>query len=305
MPALPPIPSDIARIAAPLLFGNLWNWALYGVLVVQLYVYSYNFPDDKKLLKLLVYAIFCLETLQTSLSGANLYYWFVSGFGDMDHLASPYLGSFNVLMLEPVVSLSVQFFFVYRIWVLSAKKQWWLCLTICLCCTVDVVAAFTGGIYAHVHDKFASGSALNAFAIIWLLGSAIADILIAAAMLYHLARIRRDMDSLFNHRALLRIVGPIIETNFMTTSVGITSILLVLIFPHEIYYTCPMSIIGKLYSNTLLVSLNNRISIREAAAIKEVEMISLAVEPLVTSQSGSDMGSTIESLPNSYNTVVP
>jgi hypothetical protein len=58
------------------------------------------------------------------------------------------------------------------------------------------------------------------------------------------------------------------------------------------------------YSNTLLVSLNNRISIREAAAIKEVEMISLAVEPLVTSQSGSDMGSTIESLPNSYNTVV-
>jgi hypothetical protein len=79
-----------------------------------------------------VYAIFCLETLQTSLSGANLYYWFVSGFGDMDHLASPYLGSFNVLMLEPVVSLSVQFFFVYRIWVLSAKKQWWLCLTICL-----------------------------------------------------------------------------------------------------------------------------------------------------------------------------
>jgi hypothetical protein len=58
------------------------------------------------------------------------------------------------------------------------------------------------------------------------------------------------------------------------------------------------------YSNTLLVSLNNRISIREAAAIKEVEMISLAVKPLVTSQSGSDMGSTMEGLPVSYNTVV-
>jgi hypothetical protein len=96
-------------------------------LVCKIFNHLLPLPSDGSTI---VYAIFCLETLQTSLSGADLYYWFVSGYGDMNHLASPYLGSFNVLMLQPVVSLSVQFFFVYRIWVLSAKKQWWLCLVI-------------------------------------------------------------------------------------------------------------------------------------------------------------------------------
>ncbi|KAH9952921.1 hypothetical protein BGW80DRAFT_1193583, partial [Lactifluus volemus] len=114
------------------LLGVLWNWCLYGTLMVQLYVYIYNFPDDTKPLKLLVYGIFLIETLQTALSGADVYYWFVSGYGNLNHLASPYAMSFDIPVIGAVVSLSVQFFFVYRIWVLSGKKSWWLCLIICL-----------------------------------------------------------------------------------------------------------------------------------------------------------------------------
>jgi uncharacterized membrane protein len=70
--------------------------------------------------------------LQTALSGADVYYWFVSGYGNLNHLASPYAMSFDIPVIGAVVSLSVQFFFVYRIWVLSGKKSWWLCLIICL-----------------------------------------------------------------------------------------------------------------------------------------------------------------------------
>jgi hypothetical protein len=80
----------------------------------------------------IVYATFFVETLDISLSGAGLYYWFVSGYGDINHLTKPYLGSFDVLMLGPMVSLSVQFFFVYRIWILGEKTSWFLCLIICL-----------------------------------------------------------------------------------------------------------------------------------------------------------------------------
>ncbi|KAI0252237.1 hypothetical protein BJV78DRAFT_1203741 [Lactifluus subvellereus] len=35
------------------------------------------------------------------------------------------------------------------------------------------------------------------------------------------------------------------------------------IFPHHNWFATPFSILGKLYSNTLLVSLNNRIAIRD------------------------------------------
>ena len=113
-------------------------------------MYSYNFPEDKKFIKLLgmqtilpppllspddyyiVYTTFLLETLQTALSGADLYYWFVSGFGDLGHLINPYASAFDGPMIESLVSLSVQSYFAYRIWVLSLRESRWLCLIICL-----------------------------------------------------------------------------------------------------------------------------------------------------------------------------
>ncbi|KAH9001878.1 hypothetical protein EDB86DRAFT_406482 [Lactarius hatsudake] len=149
-----------------MLLGALWNWTLYGVLVVQLYVYSYNFPGDRTLLKLLVYSVFLVETLQTALTGADLYYWFVSGFGNMDHLSSPYLSAIDVPIIGSIVSLAVQLFFMYRIWILSGRSSWFICLFICLvsrsyqsrartsihaptfqCSAISAVAAFSTGVY--------------------------------------------------------------------------------------------------------------------------------------------------------------
>ena len=112
-------------------------------------MYSYNFPRDNKHLKLLgmrihyfassfpdiyavVQSVFFLETVQTILSGADLYYWFASGFGKFNHLTSPFASSFDAPIMGSVVSLCVQFFFVYRIRVLSERRSRWLCIAICL-----------------------------------------------------------------------------------------------------------------------------------------------------------------------------
>ncbi|KAH9986895.1 hypothetical protein BJV74DRAFT_843398 [Russula compacta] len=260
----PPIPPNIAEITAPLLLGTIWNWCLFGALVVQFYVYTYNFSGDKMLFKLLVYSVFFLETLQTALSGADVYYWFVTGFGNMNHLASPYASAFDVPIIGSVVSLSVQFFFVYRIWVLGKKETWWLCFIICLVSTVDALAAFTGGTYVHVHGKFATGRILKILATIWLAGNTVSDMLIAAAMVYHVVK-RRAGNDRFGSHALLSMVILTVETNIMTTTGSVVSLLMVVMYPEKNWYVCPTAVLGKLYSNTLLVSLNNRISIRNAS----------------------------------------
>jgi hypothetical protein len=113
-------------------------------------VYSYNFPPDGRHIKLLgtriphliyvflsdedfvVYIIFFLESVQTALSGADIYYWFAAGFGNEVQLVRSFASFFDLQILGSVVSLSVQFFFVYRIWVLSEKRSRWLCIIICL-----------------------------------------------------------------------------------------------------------------------------------------------------------------------------
>ena len=119
-------------------------------------MYSRCFPRDNKYIKLLgtriphlipicfsltkhfvVYSIFVLETFQTVLSGADLYFWFIAGFNDFIDLAfvTPFAAFFDLQIVGSMVSLSVQLFFVYRIRVLSRlceKRSRWLCIIICL-----------------------------------------------------------------------------------------------------------------------------------------------------------------------------
>ncbi|KAH9064355.1 hypothetical protein EDB87DRAFT_1762643 [Lactarius vividus] len=255
----PPIPPNVAEIAAPVLLGALWNWTLYGVLVVQTYVYSYNFPGDRTPVKLLVYSLFLVETVQTALSGTDLYYWFVSGFGKMDHLTAPYNSAFDIPIMGSIVALIVQSFFVYRIWVLSGRLS---CLVICLFSIVATVGGIYGGVYTHLHKQFASGRMLKILALTWVSGNALADGLIAGSLLFYLTRRCREGGNFSDH-ALSKVVRLTIETNVLTTTAGIVALLTIAIFPDKPWFTCPTAIFGKLYSNTLLVSLNNRISLRE------------------------------------------
>jgi hypothetical protein len=132
-------------------------WARESLITCQ------PFPD----LPIAVYSVFLLEVLQTALSGADLYYWFASGFGDMNHLAAPYASAFDAPIMGSLVSLCVQFFFVYRILVLGKKESWWLCVLICLVkfplhlvrqyisqyaqsSIVGATAAFMGGTYVSL-----------------------------------------------------------------------------------------------------------------------------------------------------------
>ncbi|KAI0270139.1 hypothetical protein BGY98DRAFT_276028 [Russula aff. rugulosa BPL654] len=283
-----PVPPDTVELAAPLLFGVLWNWTLFGVLVVQIYVYSYNFSDDRKILKLLVYSIFLLETLQTALSGADVYFWFASGFGQVDRLRDPYAASFDVPIIGSIVSGIVQFFFVYRVWVLSNKKSWLYCVLISVCATLDTVGAFAGGIFAHVSKTFISGRSLQIVALTWLSGNTATDLLIVGAMLYYLTRRRNADTGPWCNHAVVKIVRLTIETNIMTTTNSVIALLLIAILPHKFYYTCPTAILGKLYSNTLLFSLNNRISIRELPRRSEAVLAS-RTRPNSTAKDGQSV----------------
>jgi hypothetical protein len=120
-------------------------------------VYSYNFVRDSRRIKLLghensslhhllhpdedfvVYSIFFLETVQTVLSGADLYYWFAASptvaAEEGVIFVAPFASFFDLQILGSVVALTVQLFFVYRIRVLSRlneKPSQWLCIIICL-----------------------------------------------------------------------------------------------------------------------------------------------------------------------------
>jgi hypothetical protein len=74
-----------------------------------------------------VYFVFLLETVQTALTGADVYYWFIIGFGDLEGLKKSRFSAIDVPIMDAFISLIVQMFFCYRIWTLS-KRLWWFCI---------------------------------------------------------------------------------------------------------------------------------------------------------------------------------
>ncbi|KAI0253504.1 hypothetical protein BJV78DRAFT_181488 [Lactifluus subvellereus] len=250
----PPIPPDIVKITAPILFGPLFNWALYGVLCVQTYVYSYNFPDDRRPLKLLVCFVFLLETAQTTLTGADVYYWFMAGFGDLKSIENLRFFHIDIPILGAIISLIVQEFFCYRIWVLN-KRLLWFCVVV----AVLSVAQASGALWSSLKGKF---EVIKLAVYLWFIAGVLADVLIAMAMIY-LLRQRRGNENRCSSYVLPRIVRLTVETNTLTATVAIVTFVLYVVFPNEPYYVTSAGIIGKLYSNTLLVTLNNRIYFRD------------------------------------------
>lgn len=76
-----------------------------------------------------VYFVFLLETVQTALTGADVYYWFMAGFGDLEGLKKSRFSPIDIPTMDAFISLIVQIFFCFRIWTLS-KRLWWLCIVI-------------------------------------------------------------------------------------------------------------------------------------------------------------------------------
>ena len=75
------------------------------------------------------YFVFLLETVQTGLTGADVYYRFMAGFGDFEGLKKSRFSPIDTPTMDGFISLIVQVFFCYRIWTLN-KRLWWLCVVI-------------------------------------------------------------------------------------------------------------------------------------------------------------------------------
>jgi len=262
--ALPPIPPNIAAIAAPQLIGSLLNYCLYGVLCVQVYIYRISFPDDKREIKALVYSVFLFETVNTCLNAADIYYWFASGYGNVLRFQDPHYSWFYTPVMDSIMSLIVQLFFCYRIWIIKKSSLWW-CILIAAVSVTQAIGGIIGGVKAHLQTDVAKRSQQTAEVYLWLVGDAVADIMIAVTMTIALLRARGEL-----HRQTNDIVGRIVrltvETNTLSALIAIISMILFAGVPNTTYFIATTLFLGKIYANTLLVTFNNRAFINKGSS---------------------------------------
>ncbi|KAI9452374.1 hypothetical protein BJY52DRAFT_938294 [Lactarius psammicola] len=257
-----PVPLDISRATAPLLLGALFNWFLYGVLVVQVYSYHQYFPRDTGYNKILVHAVFIIGTVQTLLTGADSSYWFISGFGNFGRLQRTFLTPVDGPILNSFVSIIVRSFFCYRIWGIKRSKLWWCCVIEALS-LLQCIGNMADGILGLIHRSIVGPHLRVYFIYIGLVSSVMADLAVTATLTCLLARaLKRESKSSMEH-ALRRILRFTVETNLASASVSGLCLVMFAAAPNDVYWFCPAVVIGKVYSNTLLASFNNRIPLKE------------------------------------------
>ncbi|KAF8876181.1 hypothetical protein BD779DRAFT_1629596 [Infundibulicybe gibba] len=244
--------------AGPLLLGYLFNWGLYGVLSVQVYLYYLAFPKDRLPTKCLVLGLYLVETLQTILVTHDAFTTFARDFGDLPSLNVAQLEGLSTPMLSGIVSCTVQLFFTYRIYLLSKSKL--LASVLCLIALMQGSAGIATGVKTLQIDDWTKIQ-LEAFVscTVWLVGAAVCDIMIAISMVYYLSRSDTGFSS--THVLISRLIRLTIETGSMTAIVATIDIALFLGFPHNNYHTTPALLLAKLYSNTLIVTFNSRLRI--------------------------------------------
>ncbi|KAK7049823.1 hypothetical protein VNI00_005253 [Paramarasmius palmivorus] len=252
------IPPSFGGSAGPLLLAYFLIWFLYGILCVQLYLYYQAFPFDPKLLKAIVYLMYTLETIQIVLITYDGWDVFATHYGNLANFDDIHHIWFTGPVLSGIVSVLAQLFYANRIMTFSngigGRIVAGVVATIAImqCC-----AAVVGGAQArHIGKLSEVPSKTYVATSVWLAGAATCDILISGSMSWFLAQ----SGTIFKETkdVIGRLIRLTIETGVITALFAVLDLSLFLAYPQHTYHVVPAFCLGKMYSNALLVVLNNR-----------------------------------------------
>ncbi|KAJ7722187.1 hypothetical protein B0H16DRAFT_1600884 [Mycena metata] len=248
---------ELAAVVGPVLLGYLFNWCLFGALTVQLYFYYQAFPKDRVFTKSLVYAVYVIESLQTVLATHDAFSNFVYGLDDLFALSNLSSQWFPLPIMSGLVALIGQSFCAYRVYVLS--NSWKTPLFIETVSLASSIGAFMTAYFTHQISIYPSVLEQVRSSAVWLGGSALSDIVIAACLTYYLSK--SDTGLRRTHILIVRLIWIIIETGCLTALVALTTLILFFARPNSTYFLTPAFVLPILYANTILAVLNSRFQI--------------------------------------------
>ncbi|KAF7338904.1 Sda1 family protein [Mycena sanguinolenta] len=241
--------------------SNYLSFLTMGVVCCYTWMYFRNFPNDRWGFKVLVGGCFLMCAADTAGTGIWVYDWAVAGYANPAVLGLVHWAFPVEAMLLGTCSTLVQCFYAWRIWLVSARKNWVLpivivCLSLlgwCIVCwMVSIMVA---------HKLVSDLSLVSPTVYVWLGGSVGADVLITASMIYYLdLRFRtKDTSKVIDRDSRFRaIIRRTVECNVLsllgqTVSVGLFNA------PNVgFYFVLTDMTLAKVYTFSLLISLLGR-----------------------------------------------
>ncbi|GLB43795.1 hypothetical protein LshimejAT787_1403070 [Lyophyllum shimeji] len=252
--------ADIARNHGALLLGGLLAAGLSGIVSVQTIIYFKLYPLDQPILKALVVIIWSLDLTHSGLICAAIWDFLIQDFGlaaDIDII--PMALSLTIVFTA-ILTFFVHCFFAHRILLLS-QRNWYLTMPVlflatCRLCSASATSAemirlqMFSLFKAQFRWLFSLGLAL----------SSIVDILVTISLFVLLTKSRSRSLSL-NH-IIDSLILYTFEIGSLTCAATIVSMICWLTMNSNLIFMGLHFVIGKLYANSLLASLNTRRELR-------------------------------------------
>ncbi|KAJ6571246.1 hypothetical protein B0H19DRAFT_1346460 [Mycena capillaripes] len=201
----------------PFFFGHTFNWLLLGVLWMQLYAYSRNFPKDKLYIKILVYTVFTLDVLQSAFTSHTAWWYMIQNWGNASALQSVPWTAAVIPIACGLISAPVQIFYAFRIWVLRTSP-----LTRILAVLIAVLGfaqSLTGIVASALIEKNLSQEnliRLHPYFTFWLAGAFTTDIMIACSMVWILQTAKASSRIAQTDGLLNRLILNTVQTGTVT-----------------------------------------------------------------------------------------
>ncbi|KAE9387529.1 hypothetical protein BT96DRAFT_483057 [Gymnopus androsaceus JB14] len=245
--------------------SNCLSYLTMGIVLSAAWTYLSKFPADRWWFKALVILCVSMCIGDTVATGIWTYDWTVANYANPAVLALSHWAIPTEAFLLGSCGLTVQLFYAWRIWMISMRKNWILpVLIVCLSILSWCVVCWMIHIPA-THKSISDLMLTLTAAYIWLGCSVGADVLITSSMIYYLdpglrfrIELHKAQASYHAPRHFRQLIIRTVECNLLSL---FTQAITVVLFNHSsigLYYLSADMVLAKVYTFSLLVSLNCR-----------------------------------------------
>jgi len=284
---------NIPKTFGAILIGGLFASLLSGFVIIQVVVYFKLYPSDRTRLKALVLTVWFLDTCHTICIWLSLWSYFIDNYGNFRNIDNIHWSLALSVLFPAFLTFLVHNFFAQRIFMLS-KRNYLLTIPIVVLAILRLVSACVTTSFmlhlgtftkfkADVRFIFTTGLAL----------STAVDVIITASLFVLLQSSRTGAATL--DEVIDALIRYTFETSTLTCAGTIASMLCWAINPNNLIFMGLHFVIGKLYANSLLVTLNTRESIRRSRTQDHGLRVDIMKEPRKSHKSHDSGDITLQS----------
>ncbi|OSD06490.1 hypothetical protein PYCCODRAFT_1474622 [Trametes coccinea BRFM310] len=241
--------------------GFLFTGCLFGVTSAQSIWYFRHYQTDRRILKLLVTVVWILDAVHLGLYTATMFIYLIqkkAAYFGQERL--PWTSNVQLLCNAFAIGL-IQSFYASRIWTLSRQKILLVVMVIFIAATwAASIVLFIETILTRMVAQYVL---LAPFDIALSALSASTDVLLCGALVVLLSRSRTGTAGA--NRLINKLVLFTVETGFLTSIYAILSVIMVVVLPMTSLFVMFYYIGARLYTVSLLATLNARASLRVEA----------------------------------------